>query len=150
VQTPVNPYADLTELPVPIFSTRNNALPPTFSALLDEYQVHGHWRYQNIKGRKTHWSHGEKFALSKRQYLYDAIEREAQKAMGNDPDRNQAWPVRLAAAAVALEQKYRNKSLDQAMREMKAADDTVKPRRKRCRTTADEMSADTTAAPVAP
>jgi hypothetical protein len=149
VQT--NPYDNLTELPVPIFSTsNNNALPATFSALLDEYQHHGHWRYKNIKGRKMQWSHGEKFALSKRLYLYDYIERAAQ-AMGNrndSPYRNQAWPVRLDAAAVVLDQKYMDKSLDQAMRAMKAADHTVKPRRKRCRTA--EMSADTTTAPVAP
>jgi hypothetical protein len=50
-QTPVNPYVDLPELPVPIFSTMNNALPTTFSsALLGGYQRNGHWRYKNIKG----------------------------------------------------------------------------------------------------
>jgi hypothetical protein len=143
-QTLVNPYADLAELPVPIFSTRNNALPATFSALLDEYQLHGHWRYKNIKGRKMQWNHGEKFALSKRQYLYDAIEREVQ-AMGshNDsPYRNKTLLERLNAAAIALEHKYKDKSLDQAMREMKAVDHTVRPRKKRRNA---EVSADTTA-----
>jgi hypothetical protein len=144
--TPVNPYADLPELPVPIFSPiNNNALPATFSALLNEYQRYGHVRYKNIKGRKTNWSNDQKFALHKRHYLYDQMEREAH-AMGSRKGRKKTWQVRLDAAAVALDQKYKNKSLDQAMREIKAADHTVKPRRKRRRTAAEMVNADTTAA----
>jgi hypothetical protein len=132
--------------PPPKFSTVNKALPATFSALLGEYQLQNFWRYKNIKGRKTGWDHSEKSALSKRQYLYDAIEREAQ-ALGsrNGPHRTKTWNERLNSAAKALELKYKDKSLDQAMRAMKAVDQTVRPRKKRRNA---EGSADTTA-PVA-
>jgi hypothetical protein len=99
---------------------------------LGEYHFCGHWRYKNIKGRKTTWEPSEKFALSKRLYLVGQIKREAQ-AMGsrNGPYRQKDLQTRLDAAAKAFDNKYMNKSLDQAMKEMKAADTTVKPRKKR-------------------
>ena len=97
-QTPTNPFADMAELPPPIFSTMTNALPKTFAALLGEYQRNGHGHYKDIKGRKTNWSNGQKNALHKRLYLYEQIAREAH-AMGsrNGPYRNKTLQVRLEA-----------------------------------------------------
>ena len=145
-QTPTNPYADMAELPPPIFSTMTNALPKTFAALLGEYQRNGHGRYKDIKGRKTNWSNGQKNALHKRLYLYEQIAREAH-AMGsrNGPYRNKTLQVRLEAAAAALDLKYKNKnkSLDQTMKEIKATDSSVKSRKRR----SNELSTDE---PVSP
>jgi hypothetical protein len=148
--TPVmhHPSVDLSlseDLPVvPIFFiVDNTTLPATFAALLDEYQRHGLWRYKKIKKggwKTTHWNNNDclRFALHQRQYFYDQIEREAvQQAIvyrrnNNGCRQKKAWSVRLAAAAVTLDQKYKNQSLDQAMTAMKkAADSTVKLSRKR-------------------
>jgi hypothetical protein len=127
------------ELPVvPIFFiVDNTALPATFSTLLDEYQRHGLWRYKKIKvdWTKRHWNSNDyqKFALHQRQYLYNQIEREEAQAMegrSRNERKKMTWPARLAAAAVALDQKYKNQSLEQAMKAMQAADHTVKSRRR--------------------
>jgi hypothetical protein len=82
---------------VPIFSSVNNALLGNFSAaLLGEYQRNGHWRYKNIKGRKSDWSNGHKVTFHKRLCLYDQIEREV-PAMGS---RNGPYCIKVFASAI--------------------------------------------------
>jgi hypothetical protein len=128
----VNPLVDLAALLVQIFATMNNALPATFSALLGEYQHKCHWRFMHNKGRKTNWGNGQKHARHKRLYLYDQIEHEAQAmGSGNGPYRNNtALQVQLDAAAVVLEQKYKNKKCRNAEMSTDAmAPVTVAPQR---------------------
>jgi hypothetical protein len=111
-----NPCGVVAELPVPIFSTMN-AISLDFGAA---GRVPAQWplALQEHHGPQTSWSNGQKNALHKRLFVYDQIEREAQ-SMGsrNGPYHDKPIKVRLDAAAVALEQKNKDTSLDQAMKE---------------------------------
>jgi hypothetical protein len=71
-------FADLDELPVPIFSTMNNGLLSTFVALLGEFKCNGLGQYVGLVGHRKHWTNSQKNALSKRLYLYDQIASAAQ------------------------------------------------------------------------
>jgi hypothetical protein len=51
----VDCFANLDELPVPIFSTMNNGLPSTFVALLGEFQHNGLARYVGLVGCRKHY-----------------------------------------------------------------------------------------------
>jgi hypothetical protein len=123
----VDCFADLDELPIPIFSTMNNGLPSTFVALLGDFQRNGLGQYVGLIGCRKHWTNSEKNVLSKRLYLYGQIASAAQViGSQNGWYCDTPFAQRLELAAKVLDQKHVGLMLDMALKKIKAADTNIK------------------------